>query len=80
MERAAEFQKEHGCERYVDRKEFGTVEIQFGSQSLLGKTRFQLGEIPEGARSRLERNLEWRKGNFVTKDARSGVKEFATGM
>ncbi len=30
--------------------------------------------------TRLERNLASRKGNLVTKNARSRVKEFATGM
>ncbi len=31
-------------------------------------------------RSRLERNLASRKGNLVTKNARSGMKEFVSGM
>lgn len=30
--------------------------------------------------ARMEKNLASRKGNFVTENARSGVKEFATGM
>ena len=50
----AKFQKEHGCGRCADGKESGIM-------ILVGKTRIQLGNIPEGARSRLERNLEWRK-------------------
>ena len=37
-------------------------------------------EISESIRSRLERNLELRKGNLVTKNARSGMKEFVTGI
>ena len=54
---------------------------------LAGKTRIQLSSPGRNSRkntiaidARLERNLAWRKGNLVTKNARSGVKEFATGM
>ena len=41
---------------------------------------FRKGEFCKGTRSRLARNLASRKGNLVTKNARSGLNEFATGM
>lgn len=47
---------------------------------LVGGTQIQLGDIADRAWSRMGRNSEWRKGNLVTKAARSGVKEFATEM
>ena len=54
---------------------------------LAGKTRFQLSSPGQNSRkntvaidARLERNLASRKGILVTKNARSGVKEFAAGM
>ena len=36
--------------------------------------------FPERALSQLENNLESRKGNFITKDARSGMKKFVSGI
>ena len=41
---------------------------------------FRKGEFCKRTWSRLARNLASRKGNLVTKNARSEVKEFATGM
>ena len=72
-------------------KEFGSADGELGHEDrlliLAGKTRIQRSlQGRDSSKStvardaRLERNLEWRKGNFVTKNARSRVKEFATGM
>ena len=38
------------------------------------------GEIPERTRSRLKPNLELQRSNLVTKNARSGMQEFVTGI
>ena len=49
-----------------------------------GKTRYSVflykGKIPARVRSRLERNLESRKDNLITKNARSGLKRFVSGI
>lgn len=33
VKKAAKFQKKHGCERCMDRKEFGITEVQFGHKA-----------------------------------------------
>ena len=57
--------------------------VIFSLMILAGTIRIQLslqGQNSERTRSRLERNLESRKGNLVTKNARSGMKEFVSGI
>lgn len=53
----------------------------FSLMIFAGKTQMQLSTIPERTRSRMERNLEWRKAIWsATENAGSGTKEFATGI
>lgn len=72
----AKFQKDHGCERCVDRKESGIAEMQCDH-----------GEIPDlaGQYSResaiaVGKEFGMAEDNFVMKSVRSEVKKFATEM
>lgn len=61
------------------------VRINIGHEERLlifaGKTRIQLGEIPERRRVRgWKGNLEFRKGNFITKIARTGWNKGIRGQ
>ena len=53
----AKFQKDHGRDRCADGKDSGIAEVKLSreqlSMILAGKSRIQLGDIPERARSRL---------------------------
>ena len=74
----AEFQKDHGRERCADGKESGIAEMQYGHEKLAG-------EIPDLARRHSSESavavgkvFGMAEDNFVTNNARSEVKEFAT--